>query len=110
VQARVVRSSGTAVVRAGGWGLSVNGLVPTTAIEASTQFGNRASAVRGPDHAGLFESGADDMLAATLDGARANLPPVRPIVVIVHALLVVAKIGDDVAQARFVHRLGVEMV
>jgi hypothetical protein len=90
--------------------LSVNSLLPAAAFEAGPEFSDGAGAVWGPDHARLFETSADDMFAATLDGAGANLPTVGSIAIIAHTMLVIAEVSDNVTQARLMSSVGLEVV
>ena len=80
------------------WWTEGKGLVPTAAFEAGAELGDEARAVWGPDHTGLFEALGNDMFAAALDGAGTDLEAVGTVAVIVHAVLVVAEVGEGVVD------------
>jgi hypothetical protein len=47
-----------------------------------------------------FEAGRDDVFAAALDGARADLEAILAIAIIEHAVLIVAEVGEGVLDRR----------
>src|SRR5512134_145371 len=91
------------------WWAESKGLVPTAAFEAGAELGDAASAGGGPDHTGLFEALGNDMFAAALDGAGADLEAEGAVAVIVHALLVVAEVGEGVVDGCLVRGCGFEV-
>ena len=73
------------------WGPVVGPLFGV-AEEEGAEVAHGVGAAFLPTHAGAFESLGDEALAAGLNGARADLPAVRVVTRIVHAMLMVAEV------------------
>ena len=85
-------------IRTGRQRAQSDGFKPTVTFETSAQFGKAASVIKIPTHTSLFEASVNEMLTGRLNRTATDLKIEPAIASIVHASLVVGKIGDGAAS------------